>query len=1381
MVRKDILSRRGDCAILISTHHTDDIEILADRVWFLSERYLEVDEEVQHLAAWRSRELAKLQRAAAGGNVHHSAGFSYNEPNSASSSGLSVLSAHSSNSSFVSSEDFKSGDSHNNAATTVTASGGHAMEFSTCDERVKTAFIDLFGAKKAQTWINTASTGSTIDYVPSSGGSSRTASVYVTWIVPIDYLHLLRQLVATLESNGLTSWSLSTCSMYSTLCHLYDKDKHSSNSVATAVPTTTTSASRCTMKNSIFAHLSAILWLRWLELYKRKVSFLLVQVVLPFVIVLCIALGCRDVKYPKTEISSAKVGGLGEMLFAEGEMQRGNGGADLSERVKDRHRGRGSNKRGSRRINKDERQVMQRSDDTLRKALVDSQETPLCGTAAPADTADDTDASDIGFPDTVSNNNITNPQHAALVEQFDSSGVTWSTAHDSDTLWMSLFDDYYAHERDRWAAFVMHDRIAQWLESTVTVAQSGLNIDIGSVFEEVQRAQLAVCNGYHRRNSVNKAPLIGANITDPSSFCGRMPAIRFQIHNTSILPTTTNSPSDADRTVQYTNASIAITSYQSLHSNLTMLSNVTSDHAAPSYLKEVVPVVYSLLQHRSGGANTTNTYNSLDLRNSTAVPLQARYLLYSHPLPLSNRSNEVYLARGYLGSTIVVLYMLMTTIVCVRTVIKLRRTGVKTQLHLASLHPVTFWTANFLFDATLIAVTLFAALGAIIVGGAPISNYFFEFPPLPGYLFGVCILSFAMAVTASSYTLVVQSIDQLSSQMLLLVSTIAGGMFLKLYLDRHKGEYCYQLLNNFLLWVSPAFTFSTAVFHMIATHARQVSASAQGKAGPNLDTLENSVYHCCGVMVLQAVVYLTLCVCVDMYWYKLRAILGHWRWYYSATNTDSPKPDEHSHTNESGAGERSPLLQSKESISAKVNHNVKYGTTNAFNQSEVGIFPHVHTTEYQSLAAPHRSDIESHGDFETRNNESAPLLPGPRAAQSGHATKLNSLVSAGNVVVTYANQSQLSLDQTTFHIAPSERVALMGMNGGGKSTLFRSLALAENIPVSGTLTIAGLDSVDDVWQLSAQCAVGYVPQEGGLLEFLTVEQSLTLFELLRPTHGTHVSREHQADDIIPAKYYSYPISALSGGTRKKLAVQLANTCQPRLLLLDECTTGVDPIAAERIVRYLKHTHTTRTTGSEDRALLFKQQQQGMLFASHRIDESLAVCSRVLMLVRGKVFLDGPISMFHDLAYRYYQVDITLPSLTTSGEDDHMGYSYQHDMSPAEVATPATEEAHVRMEYFLHMLAQSLLPTGMAPRRTGHHLAHANSETSPPKPTPNHLERCVVYSDTLVRITIQKHLVPISVMWEQLARLQQSGVILTYAFRNMEMEEVISSIIDAEHE
>jgi len=331
-----------------------------------------------------------------------------------------------------------------------------------------------------------------------------------------------------------------------------------------------------------------------------------------------------------------------------------------------------------------------------------------------------------------------------------------------------------------------------------------------------------------------------------------------------------------------------------------------------------------------------------------------------------------------------------------------------------------------------------------------------------------------------------------------------------------------------------------------------------------------------------------------------------------------------------------------------------------------------------------------------------------------------------------------------------------------------------------------------------------VPQEGGLLEFLTVEQSLTLFALLRPAGATspraHVSREPPADDIIPSKYYSYPISALSGGTRKKLAVQLANTCQPRLLLLDECTTGVDPIAAERIVRYLKYTQTkttSTTNSSRDRAWFStstqqpsqqqQRQQQGMLFASHRIDESLAVCSRVLMLVRGKVFLDGPISMFHDLAYRYYQVDITLPSLSINDEMDHtkdnldidIGYAYQHDASPVEAPTPTTEEANVRMDRFLCMIAQSLLPTSDAPRNSDSSSTHAKRETS--IHTAEHLERCVIYSDTLVRITFQKRIVPISIMWEQLTRWQQSEVILTYAFRNMEMEEVLSSIIDAEHE
>jgi hypothetical protein len=222
---------------------------------------------------------------------------------------------------------------------------------------------------------------------------------------------------------------------------------------------------------------------------------------------------------------------------------------------------------------------------------------------------------------------------------------------------------------------------------------------------------------------------------------------------------------------------------------------------------------------------------------------------------------------------------------------------------------------------------------------------------------------------------------------------------------------------------------------------------------------------------------------------------------------------------------------------------------------------------------------------------------------------------------------------------------------------------------------------------------------------------------------------------------------------------------------DECTTGVDPIAAERIVRYLK----------------LLQPHQGVLLASHRIDESLAVCGRVLLLAEGRVHLDGPIDAFHDLAYRFYQLDIsiapipgtvfasqpsacTLDSASTSAPAPPVGKSavgtYGTYESGAGTATHNGNGRNARgsggdssnsrpaqdINVLLHLVAQAVGYGG--------------------------LERVVVYSSSMVRLTLEKRRVPISHIWTHLIDWRQRGLLSKFSFRNMEMEEVLSTIIAA---
>jgi energy-coupling factor transporter ATP-binding protein EcfA2 len=215
--------------------------------------------------------------------------------------------------------------------------------------------------------------------------------------------------------------------------------------------------------------------------------------------------------------------------------------------------------------------------------------------------------------------------------------------------------------------------------------------------------------------------------------------------------------------------------------------------------------------------------------------------------------------------------------------------------------------------------------------------------------------------------------------------------------------------------------------------------------------------------------------------------------------------------------------------------------------------------------------------------------------------------------------------------------------------------------------------------------------------------------------GKEFSTEFQLDGnnidgFLPMKFMNYPINTLSGGTKKKLLVRMANIARPKFLMMDECTTGVDPIAAEKIIEYLRSNYTRAICSSH----------QGLIFSSHRIDESFAICEKVLMLVDGQVYINGPASMFLDLLSSFYQVDFILTLI-------------------------------INAEQFLGIMLTFLGKIEMT-------------------------ERIVIYSPTFLRITFNKQRVPISRLWEELDEWMNNGQLDRYYFRSMEMEEILAIIL-----
>ena len=151
----------------------------------------------------------------------------------------------------------------------------------------------------------------------------------------------------------------------------------------------------------------------------------------------------------------------------------------------------------------------------------------------------------------------------------------------------------------------------------------------------------------------------------------------------------------------------------------------------------------------------------------------------------------------------------------------------------------------------------------------------------------------------------------------------------------------------------------------------------------------------------------------------------------------------------------------------------------------------------------------------------------------------------------------VALDDCSFNVPKGALYGLIGPDGTGKTTMFRILATLL-LPDSGTATIDGYDTVNDMRAIRRR--LGYMPGRFSLYQDLTVEENLRFFATL---FGTTI--EEGYDDIKDIygqieRFKDRRAGALSGGMKQKLALSCALIHRPSVLLLDEPTTGVDPIS-----------------------------------------------------------------------------------------------------------------------------------------------------------------------------------------------------------------------------
>lgn len=150
-----------------------------------------------------------------------------------------------------------------------------------------------------------------------------------------------------------------------------------------------------------------------------------------------------------------------------------------------------------------------------------------------------------------------------------------------------------------------------------------------------------------------------------------------------------------------------------------------------------------------------------------------------------------------------------------------------------------------------------------------------------------------------------------------------------------------------------------------------------------------------------------------------------------------------------------------------------------------------------------------------------------------------------------------ALDNVSFSVPEGSMFGLIGPDGAGKSSLYKILTTLLN-PDSGTATVAGHDVVKDYRKIRAE--IGYMPERFSLYPDLSVNENLHFFASL-----FGVSVKDNYDLIAPffdqlAKFPNRMAGALSGGMKQKLALGCALIHRPKILLLDEPTTGVDAVS-----------------------------------------------------------------------------------------------------------------------------------------------------------------------------------------------------------------------------
>jgi ABC-2 type transport system ATP-binding protein len=235
------------------------------------------------------------------------------------------------------------------------------------------------------------------------------------------------------------------------------------------------------------------------------------------------------------------------------------------------------------------------------------------------------------------------------------------------------------------------------------------------------------------------------------------------------------------------------------------------------------------------------------------------------------------------------------------------------------------------------------------------------------------------------------------------------------------------------------------------------------------------------------------------------------------------------------------------------------------------------------------------------------------------------MIRATNLTKLYGGRPALS--GVTFEISDGETVGFLGLNGAGKTTALRLLA-CDLRPSAGTIEVGGIDAIAEPHEVRKR--IGFLPENPPLYLDMSVVDYLSYAGELRQMSRAEVKKRMpevlELTDL--ADVAREVIGTLSHGYRQRVGVAQAIIHQPKFLILDEPTRGLDPVQIvemRNLIHDLKQNHT-------------------VLISSHILTEISQTCDRLLVLGRGKMLAVGTEDELSGLKNEIHQITVMVRSV-----------------------------------------------------------------------------------------------------------------------------------------